>query len=402
MMQYLSVKKLSVLILICFISSCNNVDDKNSYNQNYKIISVNVVEVEGFGVKSNEFISDFHLVELSTPENVYFGNPDVLQIKNNSIYIMDLYQTNKLLKFDLEGQFKYEIMNYGQGPGEFISPRDFALDYENDRLAILDQGNLKVSLFDNHSGNFIEDVHLDFRPDKFYKSEGGYVFFTNNLEFIGARKNVIFTDNNFSIEKSYLEIPEEKRNVHFGLSRNFTQYNDNLLLTMPFKDVIFSVKEDYLEPYLKIDFGDFHLPDDFFRVYQDNNIRREKREEYAYNVDNYLESENYIFFSYRHSERLHYYFFSKQTNRVIHVKRRLIDFTDTIGTIMGSPLGIVDDYLIWFQQPHNLRSYIDQAQQDLPYDKWIEFKENNKDLIGLNESLESGSNAYLIFSKLDF
>lgn len=355
-------------------------------------------------VLASELFSDFHFVNLKTPENVHFGHPDKVTIQNDRIYIMDIYQALKVLVFDLEGNFIYEISRYGRGPGEFISPRDFLVDEENDVLAILDQGELKVSLFELSDGTFIQDYHLDFMPDKFSKIKDGYVFFNNNLTYEqdGKYYNVFFTDHEFNTTYTHLEIPKDQIDVHFGLSRNFTFQNNELFLAIPFHNKIYSIIDDHLFPYLEVDFGNFNLPENFFQMYRDRSERRIERERYAFNVTNFFESDDYLFFSYNYNESIYFYFSSKKTGNIYNVRRDLFHFDNGIEIVMGWPLEMDGNNFVWYQQPYNLKGHLEEVKENMSENEWREFQQKNNKLVELNESIEYDDNAYLIFTKLDF
>lgn len=203
-------------------------------------------------VTISDIVSDFYFLPLNLPEGEFFATPDKLTIVNDRIYILDMFQGLKLLVFDMRGNFKFQLSNYGRGPGEFIEPNDFVIDTLNNRIAIFDSGNLKVSFFTLEKGDFIKDYPLTFLTSSFEKTKEGYVFYNVNLQGGENNNNVVFTDNNFKIINGFLPVSSEQANFHFGLPRNFTRYGEDVYLTIPFDNTIYLITDNQMQKNLPL------------------------------------------------------------------------------------------------------------------------------------------------------
>jgi streptogramin lyase len=64
---------------------------------------------------------------------------------DGALYILDRHQ-NRVLVFQKNGQFQYEFLELGQGPGQLYFPRQLRFDPWG-RLCIVDEGNGRVEVF---------------------------------------------------------------------------------------------------------------------------------------------------------------------------------------------------------------------------------------------------------------
>lgn len=87
------------------------------------------------------------------------------------VYVLD-WDYQKIVEFDSEGAYRRIILGgYGEGPGEFIRPRDLAIS-PTGLLAVLDAGLGRVSLFDPQEG-FQDSFALDFAATDIMFTEHG-------------------------------------------------------------------------------------------------------------------------------------------------------------------------------------------------------------------------------------
>ncbi|MFU8812495.1 MAG: 6-bladed beta-propeller [Balneolaceae bacterium] len=386
-----------ILFLLISISGCHaeNIDE----------IDVRVLELDPQNVqqlKFSDIVSEFKFVKLNTPENIYFGNADKIIVSDNRIYVLDIFTGEKLLVFDIHGEFIFEISTHGRGPGELLQPADFIVDTEGEKIVILDQGNIKLSFYNIADGSFIEDKTLNFWTYYFHKNGEGYVFFNNNLQNAQNNHNVLFTDNSLTIINREQPIPGHQRNFHYALPRKFTSYKDRVYLTIPFNNTIYTVSDNQAVPYLVLDFGDLNIPGTFFETFTDNRERIQEVKNYGFNVTNYFESDEFVFFNYRYMNNTNYYFQSKKTGVELHTNNQNLSFDVGFGPMMLWPMEVSENYLVWQQEPFKLKSYVDNVKNSLSDAKWKDFEQTNRDLIEFSNSIDPNDNAYLILTKLDF
>jgi streptogramin lyase len=93
----------------------------------------------------------------------FFYTPnDVLVAPDGSIFVGEGHSsaegsTNRVHKFDKDGNHLLSFGKWGDGPGEFSQPHGLAMDSKG-RLFIADRGNNRIQIFDQQ-GNFLEEWH---------------------------------------------------------------------------------------------------------------------------------------------------------------------------------------------------------------------------------------------------
>jgi hypothetical protein len=128
-------KNLIVLLTVCtgLFYGCKSRPDTNSG----KIPILDIAQV----IESNPSIEDpvkvknISFIPLETNEEVLLKNPKLLSFENNSIWILS---NQAVFRFDEKGRFVHKIDHRGQGPQEYRSLDDIAVDYENARIFCLD------------------------------------------------------------------------------------------------------------------------------------------------------------------------------------------------------------------------------------------------------------------------
>ena len=108
-----------------------------------------MVEQVDFGnvptYKSSELISVERLLPLEPSDESLFGSIDQLEVWKDRIYLLDTYKTNAVLVFSAtDGKFIQKIAGTGNGPGEFLTPHSFWIDYPDGSLYVLDRRMSKL------------------------------------------------------------------------------------------------------------------------------------------------------------------------------------------------------------------------------------------------------------------
>jgi hypothetical protein len=126
----------------------------------------------------SEFLSGVEFIALREPKNLTFGEVDKVYIKENRIYVFDYFNSKRLIVYDLSGEFKYMISQWGEGPGEYLEVQDYLVDGSN--VEILDVKN-KVLVFDT-LGKFVNEIKLNFVATAFAKiSNNKYLFSSRTI-----------------------------------------------------------------------------------------------------------------------------------------------------------------------------------------------------------------------------
>jgi len=154
------VKKLLILIFISIIIFSINCTKEEWEGKIYKEQGVTIVENRGPGLWGEEakdkvqFMEDFSIGVEEGEDHLMFNRYVSVAVDSRlNIYILDR-QNQRLLKFDREGNFRWETGQKGQGPGEFQSPRDVALT-PTEEIAVRDGNSIH---FFAEDGSYLKTV----------------------------------------------------------------------------------------------------------------------------------------------------------------------------------------------------------------------------------------------------
>lgn len=102
------------------------------------------------------------IVPLETNEHSFFGGVSVMNIINDTAYILDSRGIKGLLRFTINGKFIDKIGSVGQGPGEYVSPQNFFVF--RDLICIIDNSQQKILCY-SRDGKFVEERRIPFYAD---------------------------------------------------------------------------------------------------------------------------------------------------------------------------------------------------------------------------------------------
>ncbi len=167
-----------------------------------------------------------------------------MRITDENIYVN--FKDVGIVQYDRYGKYIRNIGHQGRGPGEYRYGMDFAIDDDNMRIYVRDNGKVKVY---SHSGNFLRDM-----PCKEYISGSSLgLEMLNSLLFIpdyilDAREgepkyNWIFLDTLGNLVSSK-ENSARTFYPNYGVSGAIYKFDKRLFYFNPFNDTVFSISSD--------------------------------------------------------------------------------------------------------------------------------------------------------------
>lgn len=379
-------------ILIIFYSFCNPIG-KEIHNS--RTLTLNPESITDLGLKS--LIKDWSFLEIKSGKE-FIGGADKVIISEERIYILDIYKSLSLFIFDKGGNHLKTINNPGRGPGEFLSPIDFAIVDETQEIIIYDQAGLKLIFFDKE-GDFKFERILDFNPDAFSYSKGKFIFLLGNFEKNLGNNKLVLTDTTYTVLSSYVPIKSELIGLHYDIPTTITKNKSEFLITIPFDNSLYKVNTDLEIEEISVNFMDFNLEEKFFDRFPNKRDRYRLLIGKAYNLSTYFENNRTLFFTYRFDKGYNFYYKNLVTGKETH------DFYSNIfegmGPVSGMPSVLEEQNLVWFQQNDLLKNYINQKKEVLSNGEFEEFKKRNSTLLTLYESLKNNDNPYLLFCSIE-
>ncbi len=159
-----------------------------------------------------DLIEDVVIRESSVDEPYIFSKLiNDLQIDSKgNLYILD---TEKLVKFDSQGNFLKKIGRKGEGPGEYLNPFNIFIDNE-DNVYVCDRGVLIIKY--DPEGNFIDQIRLKltipFMPFEarnfFIDKEENIISFYREFSEKGADRTLIKSNKSGVLIRKIFSFPD--------------------------------------------------------------------------------------------------------------------------------------------------------------------------------------------------
>jgi len=104
------------------------------------------------------------MIALEEDDNTMYADIDRLLYKNNKFFILDRFGNRTAVAFTGDGKPFAHYGNVGQGPGEYVTPWDIAVD--DKWVYILDPNRQKILKY-HETGEFMSERQLPFHADAF-------------------------------------------------------------------------------------------------------------------------------------------------------------------------------------------------------------------------------------------
>jgi len=163
------------LLLIFFLISCSGDKPEPSVG----IIKIDVLEAFNTqkSLKLSDFIKEVELIPLESSKDAYFRYPYSHTIGEKYIMVADAERAQMVL-FDRKGKFIRAIGKKGKGPGEFIEPRQAAMDPNEEFIFIADGGASKLVKY-SIEGEYMKEISI---------KEFSNARYINSIEFININQ----------------------------------------------------------------------------------------------------------------------------------------------------------------------------------------------------------------------
>lgn len=381
----LKEKPTFVLIIFLFLISiiltnCSNNDKRGSNISRHKFPIIIDIEIMNDTSSFEDLIDSFKIVKLETNESL-FGDITNLYFINKSIIIFD--KTNqKVLVFDLDGNFIKKIGRIGNGPGEYMNIRCVSVDNDKQHILLLDDKKLEIHHY-NMEGNFVFSEEFEIFPHDFISANDNVIFFLNSSPYYFGENifyDLLITENRKIVNKKFPFSRENK--FIYPLNRVFYELNDTVCFIEKWSSKAYSIVEEKIVPRFFIDFSNVALPAEFVT---DEKLFDLNSDDYGYLFDYVLETNTFIYFQYMYKGNLMRKLYNKVHNQY-HTFTNVEDRKD-IFSLSFAPISTYNDFFISVIPPHLLiearkKNFLNQTQ------------------IKLTDSLEYSDNAILMFHKL--
>ena len=276
---------------------------------------------------------------METSDDCLIGNAHKVLIKNERVYISDFSKAMALFVFDLNGKFIFKISKRGQGPGEYISFRDFDVNSKGD-IFMFDLFGKKILTF-NSEGKSLGEFSFTYNFESFFVAEDR--IYLSSLWGVGGEKISALSVYDISSGQT-THLLDDAKFLYDIPTRNSTYYfyqsPSNVYLSPIFSEIIYSINGDTAIPVIKI--KNLPLPPDGIIKNWINENNYDKRIELIRNSNYFLENVSiyetlgYISFDYKGTKTGKILLFNKRTKTTCVLLPSAYFMELGCSTIMGS------------------------------------------------------------------
>lgn len=329
------LKIVAIAVVVLLFGTCNSKD----YGNDFTVLSVNIDE--NAALPMSEIAENIQAIELELTDESLIRSHVILRVIVDGEHIF-VAENRKIMLFDSNGKFIRQIGSIGQGPGEFVSVSDIAVDSKNKLIYISTSIKKKILCYD-YEGKFIKESPNDFIESN---STSNYIYFFDNELMILSETykksedglinsiSLLKLDQDFVISKR-IHIREQKIVAYWTnplysnvLSRDGKNdeylyfYDTSPTLFVP--DTLYQLKDDRLTSNLKLEFNH-------------PTISGEKKNVYLMNI---CKSQRYVYTYYMYDPNSSYYqyIYDTKTGKGYNSKIGLTDDIHTGETFAIRPL----------------------------------------------------------------
>lgn len=390
------IVKFILLLLGASFFSCNHhngIDD-------YDVTNININDLlPEDSVCLSDIMEISKYIVLETPGDEHLvGEITKIIHADSKFIILDQITSSIFIFEDTDGKMISHISRLGRGHGEYLSIIDIAYNTKDKTIGVL--APHKMITYDCNGNCIKEDAKFKyFASFMDYMSDGTIAlcpFYSSNI--INGHKvhyNLILTDSCNTYKKGFLNFDEQLFTRQTG--QTFAKEDNNTLLFFQrYDDYIYSINEDGVKPYYKIDYGNSNkkIGDEIANLAKQENrnpykiYEIEKEKKYC-SLLQFYSMKNWIYFTYQQGDNFNYVLFSKTDLRGRHYKASVLEKENPIPFINdldATPfyyfiLGYGDNQLLSFTSPEYLMA-----------SKCV----NNDKLYAIQNKLKAGGNYVLV------
>jgi hypothetical protein len=261
-------------------------------------------------IKLSTFFKRINTIILEDSDYAIIGEISAIQVFEDYIFVLDKNSAKKLFIFDKTGKYIRQIGSLGQGPGEYYSVYDFYVDIKNEEIYLLDNHVQKIHKYNFETGKYIKSIKLPSDYSYSYIAQSGDNFYISIAPFSEEKSDSLLMKINFATGQYEKYLSADKYNAGWN-ELQFTAYNffaskDRILKYVEiYMNTVFAIDNDSVFSYLTVNHKNWVRKGDLLtiaeyikqRLFSFGELARKGR---AFNIHNYFEWQDNIFFQYRH------------------------------------------------------------------------------------------------------
>jgi hypothetical protein len=283
-----------LLSVVCL--SCTKVKQENPFQKD-EAVTIEFSNANAAGDSLSTLFKSSQLIKLETLPHSLLADISKVKKLNNSFYILTEGKNNGLFKFDQTGKFIQQMLQPGNGPGEYGFIENF--DIDGGIIYLLDNKKLSIHKVDT-AGNFLKTIQTGlFGLDILKHKEFMFLYAGNNLNNGQAMKLLALNEEG-EIQQSFLPVSEKQALfLHINPKGVFSEKEDSFSFMEPFG----YSKMDYTQNTLSrspIKFEGISIPENFLTKEYDHIghfLQAARKENIPILFSDFLDSEKFFMFS---------------------------------------------------------------------------------------------------------
>lgn len=240
-----------IILVIIVIQYCKIAENKENHINTFYLKST--VETNYISKLSDEFVLQ-DIIPLETKGKSLIGQVSKLVVLNNRIIIIDKVSAEKVMVFDINGNFLFDSGSKGKGPFELLKPGDFCI--VNNSLFVLGMQLGKIIEYSLANGEPLNEYKLNFYAFSMENIDDSQFVFLNAMTYGVTKTNDKFKE---------IYTTKYNRTLNYVLPENpLIKSSKGVFLHNYFSDSLFLIGNQGIKVHYFFDFGDKGLKNNDF------------------------------------------------------------------------------------------------------------------------------------------
>jgi hypothetical protein len=333
------------LVVFIFVSGCSSKEPKSS---NTAFLTLSISDVASLPVTALEILE---LIPLETNSQNLMGNDLRIRRDKNKIYVMDIAQRDGIHMFSSTGKFLKTLAVKGEGPYELKGLQDFQVDAEEGLFVLSTLGDRTMIYQINEEGELRKLKDAEYLASSFTLAgkDEFYLYGSYNKPLVKHRLARI--DSSGKLVEAYF--PNDYTNEMLPMTeRNFYETEEgDLIFVEIFNDTLYGIKNQSVEPLMKIDMGRFQIPKEFWEMDLMQGYQLIQEQGFAVFKAAFANSNRII-------ANIHFQGNEIGTQKKVYLYDRItrefqvLDYSEQDAEIWNDPIGLEEDK-VWFLTYHS-------------------------------------------------
>lgn len=340
-------------------------------------------------VKISDCIHITRFLPLETTDTSLIGRIDQLEVVGDRIILLDS-PSNSIFAFSAkDGKFLFRLSGGGNGPGEFLSPHSFWVEYSDSSLYVLDRMLSKLIKYRLSDFTYLEEIKLPaISPMAFAVLPDSCQFlyyYPLRSEDLFAGNQVVKADKEGNIQSTCYQAPSSGRILH-GNPTAFYKYKHKLSLVPYFSNNVYEWNGNSLHARYHLDWANSQFPNE--EVFERDDSPEIMKKILSENYIRFLfVYENFSCFAAKYYIKKDLYLsaWNKKNDTYFNVKADKVIDDLGIGGCLPLPVGVSGaEELVGSLQPHTMNRLMIK----------------DKELLSISPSMDDEDNPILVFYTL--